>query len=262
MPIAMHRLLGRVFPHGPLDVLRQIALFVAAYFVYDLTRGLVDDPQGATTAFQNARHLIGIEQATGLFIEPSVQAWTSGWQAATDLASWIYLNAQTTVCLLALLYIYIFHNDRFYFVRNMFMVAMGLALVGYLLYPTAPPRFFPELGFQDTVATFTGIDHNDVRVDALFNPYAAVPSMHCCNALVIGWSLAQMVHWRPAKIFWAAYPAIMVWVVVSTGNHWVMDAILGGVTAAISLSVARWLAQRRPEAWAFSPVDGHPSAAV
>jgi hypothetical protein len=253
MPVALHRLLGRVFPHGPLDVVRQLALFMGVYYAYRLTRGAIDDPKGATEAFQNARELITIEQATGLFVETSVQSWTSGWQLALDAASWIYINAQTTVCFSALVYIYIFHNDRFYFVRNMFMVAMGIALVGYLLYPTAPPRFFPELGFQDSVSDFTGVDHNDVAVNALFNPYAAVPSMHCCNAMLIGWSLAQMVSWRPAKILWAVYPVVMLWVVVCTGNHWVMDGVLGGATAALSLYAARWLAQRRPEAWAFSP---------
>jgi len=183
-----------------------------------------------------------------------VQTWSGGWGFATDVASWIYINAQTTVCLSALIYIYLFHNERFYFVRNMFMVAMGVALLGYLLYPTAPPRFFPELGFQDTVSTYTGVDHNDVTVNALFNPYAAVPSMHCCNALLIGWSLAQMVKWRWLRIFWAVYPVLMFWVVVSTGNHWVMDAVLGAATAALSFYAAKWLAQKRPEAWAFSPV--------
>ena len=206
MPVGLTRLMGKVFPNGPLDVLRQIALFATAYYAYRLTRGAIDDPQGATTAFQHARDLISIEQATGLFIEPTVQSWTSGWGFATDVASWIYINAQTTICLAALIYIYLFHNERFYFVRNMFMVAMGIALIGYVLYPTAPPRFFPELGFQDTVSDFTGVDHNDVKVNALFNPYAAVPSMHCCNALLIGWSLAQMCTWRPAKVFWADLP--------------------------------------------------------
>jgi hypothetical protein len=254
MPVVLHRLAARVFPHGPLDVLRQILLFASAYYAYRLTRGAIDDPQGTITAFENARNLIHIEQATGLFVEPSVQAWTGGWQLALDAAAWIYINAQTTICLAALIFIYLFHNERFYFVRNMFMVAMAIALVGYLVYPTAPPRFFPELGFQDTVSNFTGVDHNDVKVNALFNPYAAVPSMHCCNALLIGWSLSQMLTWRPAKLFWALYPLLMLWVVVSTGNHWTLDALLGAATAALSFYAARWLAQKRPEAWAFSPI--------
>ncbi len=149
-----------------------------------------------------------------------------------------------------MIYIYLFHNERFYFVRNMFMVAMGIALIGYVLYPTAPAAVLPELGFMDTVSDFTGVDHNDVKVNALFNPYAAVPSMHCCNALLIGWSLAQMCTWRPAKVFWAVYPLILVWTVVATGNHWILDAVLGAATAAVSFYAARWLAQK------FAPKRG------
>jgi hypothetical protein len=257
MPVAFTRLMGRVFPHGPLDVLRQVALFATAYYVYRLSRGAIDDQQGIASAFQHARHLINLEQATGLFVEPTVQTWTGGWQFAVDVASWIYINAQTTICLTALIFIYLFHNDRFYFVRNMLIVAMAIALVGYIVYPTAPPRFFPELGFQDAVADFTGVDPNDVTANALFNPYAAVPSMHCCNALLIGWSLAQMVKWRPARMFWGLYPLLMLWVVVATGNHWVMDAVLGAATAGLSFYAARWLARARPEAWAFSPVKAN-----
>jgi hypothetical protein len=243
----------RVFPRGPLDVIVQIGLFAAAYYAYRLTRGAIDDPQGAALAFDNARHLIHIERATGLFIEPSIQAWTGGWGGAMDVASWIYINAQTTICLAALVFIYLFHNERFYFVRNMFMVAMGIALMGYILYPTAPPRFFPEWGFQDAVSQFTGVAQDDVKVNALFNPYAAVPSMHCCNALLIGWSLAQMCRWRVARIAWALYPLLMLWVVVATGNHWTLDAVLGAATAGASFYAAQWLALARPKAWAFRP---------
>jgi hypothetical protein len=244
--------MGRVFPHGPLDVLRQVFLFATAYYAYRLTRGAIDDPQGATTAFQHARHLVSIEQATGLFIEPTVQTWTSGWSFATDVASWIYINAQTTICLAALIYMYLFHNERFYFVRNMFIVAMAIALVGYLLYPVAPPRFFPELGFQDTVSNYTGVDHNDDSVNALFNPYAAVPSMHVCFSLLVGITLARSCRHRAARIAWAMWPVMMTWVVVSTGNHWIADAFLGAGTAAISFGAATWLAHVRPTAWSFS----------
>ncbi|MBI5106483.1 MAG: phosphatase PAP2 family protein [Solirubrobacterales bacterium] len=254
MPVRLRALSSRVFPHGPLDVVRQVVLFAAAYWLYRYTRGWVDDPQGATVAFENARNLISIEQATGLFIEPNVHAWTGGWQVAMDVASWIYINAQSTIILAALVFIYVFHNDRFYFVRNMFVVAMAIAIVGYVVYPTAPPRFFPEWGFQDAVAGFTGVNHDDVEVNALFNPYAAVPSMHCCNAILIGWSLAQMCKWRAAKIWWALYPFVMVWVVVATANHWTLDAVLGAATAAVSFYAARWLARARPDAWAFTPV--------
>ena len=73
------------------------------------------------------------------------------------VSSWLYVNAQTTVTIGALLYLYLRHNRNFYFVRNMFMIAMAIALVGYVVFPTAPPRFMPEWGFIDTVSDVTGV---------------------------------------------------------------------------------------------------------
>ena len=68
----------------------------------------------------------------------------------------------------------------------MFIVAMGLALVGYTLYPTAPPRMFPEYGFVDTINDFSSVNHDSALAKIFINPYAAVPSMHCAFAMMIG----------------------------------------------------------------------------
>ena len=73
-----------------------------------------------------------------------------------DAASWMYVNSHFTITTVTLAWLYLRRNERFYCVRNMFMVAMGIALVGYVVFPTAPPRFMPELGFADPVAEFTG----------------------------------------------------------------------------------------------------------
>ena len=90
-------------------------------------------------------------------------------------------------------------QPSFYFIRNMFMVAMCIALVGYVVFPTAPPRFFPEWGFDDTVSDFIGDRPATAsRVNALFNPFAAVPSMHVAFALMIGCPLARLVTHRAA----------------------------------------------------------------
>lgn len=247
---------SRLFPQGVLDVLRQVVLFGAAYYAYRILRGVVDDGQGAAIAFQNARHLISLEQTLGFFRERSVQQLTGGWDVTTDFASLIYINAQTTVVLGAVFYLYVVHNQQYYFVRNMMIVAMMIALLGYIVFPTAPPRFFfVEYGFRDTVSEFTHVQHSDVKVSALFNPYAAVPSMHCCFAMIIGGSLSSLAKRRITRILWLCYPVLLVWVVVVTGNHWISDAILGGLTAAVSYYSAVWLARARPTAWSFAPSD-------
>jgi membrane-associated phospholipid phosphatase len=244
---------ARVLPHGVFDVVRQIALFAAAYWAYRFVRGGVDGK--AADAFQNGRDLISLERTSHTFVEPSIQAWASGKEWLIDFASWMYMNSQFSITLGVLVYIYLFHNPSFYFVRNMFMVAMAIALVGYTVYPTAPPRFFPEWGFTDSVSSFTGVPQDSVAVNALFNPFAAVPSMHVAFALMLGWPLAHLVKHRIVRIFWWLYPLLVTFVVVATGNHFVMDAVFGAMTAGASAYVAaNVLARVRPHVWAFAPV--------
>jgi membrane-associated phospholipid phosphatase len=253
--VARARLLqARVLPHGWLDALRQVSLFAAAYVAYRVVRGLVEGD--ANAAFAHARDLISLERTLHLFVEPSIQAWASGSHFVMVLASWLYVNAQTSVTIGALLYLYLRHNRSFYFVRNMFMIAMAIALVAYVVFPTAPPRFMPEWGFIDSVSDVTGVhvSHASASMTALFNPYAAVPSMHVAFALMIGWPLARLTRRRVVSALWLLYPFLMTFVIVVTANHFIFDALLGALTAGASAYGALWLARARPSAWRFSAV--------
>jgi hypothetical protein len=252
----LRRLQARILPNGYLDVMRQVLLFGAVYLAYRLVRGMVEGRAGA--AFQHARDLIRIEEATHLFVEPSVQAWASGSHLLMEVSSWLYLNAQTTVTVGALVYLYLCHNRSFYFVRNMMMISMAIALVSYAVFPTAPPRFMPEWGFFDPVSVFTGMriatDHGgNGTTTALTNIYAAVPSMHVAFALMIGWPLARLVRWRALRVLWVLYPLLMAFVIIATANHFILDALFGALTAGLSAYGARWLARARPAVWRFSP---------
>jgi membrane-associated phospholipid phosphatase len=251
MTVRLRSLHARMLPHGWRDVLRQLALLGLTYSTYQLVRGAVDGRPGP--AFQHARELISVERTLHFFVEPSIQAWASGSHFVMAVSSWIYINAQISISLGALVFLYVFHNRSFYFVRNMLIVAMAIALLGYIVFPTAPPRFLPEWGFTDTVSDITGVRATSAGVDTFFNPYAAVPSMHVAFALMIGWPLARLVRWRIARWFWAVYPLLITFVIVATANHFIFDAVLGALTAGIAASVADRLARRRPEAWRFEP---------
>jgi hypothetical protein len=256
--VARLRLLqARILPRGWLDVLRQVALFGAAYMGYGLVRGLVAG--SATEAFEHAREVIGLERTLHVFVEPSIQAWASGSQLLMDLSSWLYVNAQTTVTVGALVYLYLRHNRSFYSVRNTLMIAMMIALVAYAVFPTAPPRFMPEWGFMDSVSDYTGMHLETVHgsgglTTALTNLYAAVPSMHVAFALSIGWPLARLVRWRALRVLWFLYPFLVAFVIVATANHFLFDSFLGAVTAGVSAYAARRLARSRPTLlWGVSP---------
>ena len=240
---------SRRLPRGWTDLLRQLLLFAAAYYLYRVVRGVVDGQ--AVAAFEHARSLIHIEQSVGLFFEPSVQSWAQGQGWLITAANWMYVNSHFVVTTTFLGWLYIARNQAFYFVRNMFMVAMGLALVLYVAYPTAPPRFMPEWGFADTVADFVGKGAEN-GANLLYNPYAAVPSMHVAFALMISIPAVRLVRRRWLKVLWAAYPGIVSFVVVATGNHFWIDGALGALVAGASAYAASAaFARLRPEAWGW-----------
>jgi hypothetical protein len=259
MVARLDSLKARLLPHGWVDVLRQFALLGACYLAYTVVRGLVEGR--ASAAFQHARDVINFERALHLFVEPSIQAWATSSHLLMTVSSWIYLNAQTSVTLGALAYLYVVHNRHFYFVRNMFLVAMVLALAAYYVFPTAPPRFLPEWGFIDSVSDFTRVHTSSstlsgslggsLNPSGLVNLYAAVPSMHVAFALMIAWPLASLSRWRIVRVLWCLYPLIITFVIIVTANHFISDAILGAVTAGVSAAVARALARWRPAAWRF-----------
>jgi membrane-associated phospholipid phosphatase len=246
---------ARILPRGWTDVIRQIALFAAAYVCYQVARGLVG-VAGGYKPFGDATKIIDLERTLHVFVEPSIQSWARNKHVLMDIANWTYLNSHYVVTLGALAFIYLRRNASFYFVRNMFMIAMAIALVGYVLYPTAPPRLLPEWGFTDTIQQMTGITVEHGPGSAFLNAYAAVPSMHVCFALMIGLPMARLTDRWWVKLLWRLYPLLITFAVVATGNHFFIDVFLGGVTAlAAALLADRLLARRRPEAWAFSPAE-------
>jgi membrane-associated phospholipid phosphatase len=237
-------------PNGWGDLGKQIALVVAVDTAYSLVRGIADGQRAV--AFAHGQQIIDAERATGTFFEPGLQSFFLQFQWLIDFANQVYMNSQFAVIVGFFLWIYFFHNEAYYFVRNMFIVAMGIALVGYAVYATAPPRLFPEYGFVDTLNEFSVVNHDSGMTKAFINPYAAVPSMHCAFALMVGMTGARLARWRPVKLLSTCWPLLVAWVVVVTGNHYWIDAVLGwGVAMGSALVASQLLARARPEAWAW-----------
>lgn len=237
-------------PRGWGDLGRQLGLLLLVDLAYETVRGMADGQRWVAMA--HGREIMDLERSMGAFFEPAVQSFFLQAQWLIDFANQVYMNSQFAVVLGFFFWLYFFRNEAFYFVRNMFVVAMGLALVGYVLYPTAPPRLFPEHGFVDTINDFSGVNHDSALVKVFINPYAAVPSMHCAFALMVGLSGTLLCRRRLAKALWALWPALVAWVVIVTANHYWVDAVFGAMVAGVAALVAqRLLARARPEAWAW-----------
>jgi membrane-associated phospholipid phosphatase len=239
----------RILPRGPLDAARQWILFGGAYYAYRLVRGVVDGH--ANIAFQHARKVVDFERGIHLFPELDIQRWTVKSAFLIDAANWMYVNSHFMVTTAFLIWLYVARNHAYYYVRNMFMCAMVIALVAYLVYPTAPPRFFPEWGFQDTVANFFG-DGMSQSAGPLYNAYAAIPSMHVAFALMIAIPALKVVRTPILRAGWALYPLVITFVVIATGNHFWIDTVVGAVVAGLAAWTANaTFARFRPDVWAW-----------
>jgi len=122
--------------------------------------------------------------------------------------------------------------------------------VGYLVFPAAPPRLLPEWGFTDTVTAAVGAGQAHTA-SVLFNPYAAMPSMHVGFALMVAIPAIRLVRVRALRPLWAVYPAFVTFVVVVTANHFWIDGAVGALVAGVSACGAYWLGRARPAAWAW-----------
>ncbi len=226
---------GRRLPRGWSDLVRQLAIWFGFLLAYQIVRGVAD--RSPAEALRNGARVIDFERGASGLWELTLQGWLGSHQLLETLASWTYWNSEFTVLCLTLLFVYLRRHDRFYRFRNTILLANVIGLLGYVAMPTAPPRMFPNAGFVDTLATFGGLNHGSGLVELASNPYAAMPSIHSADALIIGLSLALASRSWWARILWAAWPAWVWFCVMATGNHFWLDVVAGVGVAAVALSV-------------------------
>jgi PAP2 superfamily len=203
---------------------------LALYGLYELARGLV---VGDTAeADRHARRVVALERSLHVFVERNVQRSAHALPGLTGLLGVAYLTLHLAVTAGTLLWLHQRRPAVFPFVRTTLLLASGLALIGFLVYPTAPPRR-AGIGLVDTVSSGR-VDLNHGLVSSLYNPDAAVPSMHIGYAFVVGASLLRCARSHLAHLAGALYPLFVLLVVVATGNHFFFDAATGAITVALA----------------------------
>jgi membrane-associated phospholipid phosphatase len=212
-----------------------LAIWFGFLGAYQVARGLAD--RNPPKAFDNGLHVIGIERHANALFEVTLQRLVDGSQVLATAASWTYWNSEFTVLGLALLWVYLRRNDAFVKFRNSILLANVIGLVGYVLLPTAPPRMFPDLGFSDTLSNFGELNHGSGVIEFAANPYAAMPSLHAADALIVGLVLASVCRSKVAKVLWLLWPAWVWFSVMATGNHFWLDVLGGVIVAVIALLV-------------------------
>ena len=233
---------GRQLPCGWADLGLQLAIWFGFIVAYQLARGLAD--RGAAQAMENGRVVIDIQRALHTLVEPDLQRVVTHAGPLVGAVNWTYWLSQFSVVGLALLWIYLRRNESFLRFRNWILATNVLGLVGYVLLPTAPPRMFPEEGFIDTLASSAALNHGSAVIELASNQYAAMPSLHAADALIVGFALATLVRSRWLKLLWTLWPSWVWFSVMASGNHFWLDIAAGAGTAVLAGTILAWYESR------------------
>lgn len=233
---------------------REIVVLAALWIGYSASRMFADND--LAVARERATGVLDIER----FVHLDVEAWlNSALSAVPSIAvpmSFWYASLHYLVTPAVLVFIFWKHRSDYRRARNGLVIGSAIGLVAYVLIPTAPPRLMGG-GYIDTLAQsasygwWSGHASAPAGLGGLTNELAAMPSLHVGWTVWVAWAMWRYVN-RTGHVLSVLYVAGTTLVVVATGNHWVLDAVMGAVVVAIGIVVASRLTAGSPPARAES----------
>jgi hypothetical protein len=223
------------------QAIAELALVAGLFLAYKMGRILTAGDTGEAT--NHATTVWHLERWLHFPSELSVQhaMLHPHWLVLAANCYYAYVHFPATAACLIWLYI---RRPELY--RNTRRILAGLtaaALIVHVSYPLTPPRLAPITGLLDTGTLYGPAVYGSPSTDTLSNQYAAMPSMHVGWAVAVAGALvvATRGRWR---WLWLAHPAITLLVVVATGNHYWLDAVV-----ALLLLAAVTVLVLRADAW-------------
>lgn len=221
--------------------LHEIVVVVSAFLIYFLIRGLVVGRAGE--AMVRGFNVIDLEQRLRIYWELEMQSWILDHYWMIKVANGLYFWGHMPLIIFTACWLYARHRPAYHLARNAFLASGAISVVIYWAFPVAPPRLIPFAGFIDTMAAFDRVGYNAQETQAFVNEFAAIPSLHFGWSLLLGVIVAYEGK-RP--LFWllgAIWPIAMFFSVIMTGNHFILDAVAGGIVSFAGLGIA-WLIMR------------------
>jgi hypothetical protein len=226
----------------------ELLFIIPAYTAYQFVRGTVGGEAG--TAFDNARHVIRIEQALHIYHEAFLQQLILPADWAVGIFNTLYIWGHLPIIITVAVWLYMQHRGVYALYRNAFLISGLIALIGFSTVPLAPPRYMPEFGFVDTI--INAKSYYVFQNPKIVNQYAAMPSLHFGWDMLVATAIFFNTRSRMMKIIAAVMPVIMLCGIVMTGNHYFLDAAAGALTALIGFGIAYVLHRGVPRANPFA----------
>ena len=217
--------------------IREVALLAGAYFAYMFVRKIII-PNVDVVGFENAASLISYEQARGIFLEASWQLWAvdNGGSWLMRTFNYLYIGTYFPIILIAAVIVYLLNRKRYFYYRSLILLTFVAALVIFVSFPLAPPRMLTEFGFIDGIEVYGPSWYSSREAASYYNAYAAMPSLHFSWTFIFAflfWNTGP----RVLKVIGVLYPTVTFFAIVITGNHYIMDAVVGIMMVAVVFSL-------------------------
>ncbi|HET9016120.1 MAG TPA: phosphatase PAP2 family protein [Thermomicrobiaceae bacterium] len=214
--------------YGVRHAIADVAVVGLFFGFHELVRGIAGARHAVAIAHGVA--VMDVERRLGMLGELRFQRWALAHPTVLTLLDFTYITPHLVAPVAVAVWVIARHPDRFHEIRTVFILILAVAIPVYLIYPLAPPRLFPGLGFHDTLVAYSGVNYDQPAIALLYNPYAAMPSLHASFALFVSLSLVRV---SGRRITWLGhlYGAAMGAATVATGNHFVLDVVAGMLLA-------------------------------
>jgi hypothetical protein len=222
---------------------QEFAIIAFGYWLYTLGRNAI--PEQADIAYRHGRSIQHVQHLLGLDWELSINRFVARNEWLAQPMDYYYATLHFFVTVAVMIWLFSRRPHVYRGARTALVATTWLGLLGFALYPTAPPRLLPQFGYIDTVTKFhTWGSLADPDIAEHSNQFAAMPSLHIAWALWCGLAVYACARRRWVRVLGLAYPVGTLVVIVGTANHFFLDAVAGTLVLALGFGTQRLFAGR------------------
>ncbi|MDI2131971.1 bifunctional glycosyltransferase 87/phosphatase PAP2 family protein [Yinghuangia seranimata] len=214
----------------------ELILIRVGYSFYSFIRASVPDQRA--TAESHGRDVIGLERFLHIDVEHALNHLAARTDWLKAFTGFFYETFHFLVPLSLLAWLYIKRPAQYRSARTVLCVGTATGLIGFWLYPLAPPRLMPGFDYIDTAHGVQDLNNPDFgALTKLSNQYAAMPSLHVGWALWCGLVIFALAPYLWMRLAGLLYPLTTTFVVMATANHYILDAVGGVAVITIGFAV-------------------------
>jgi hypothetical protein len=216
---------------------REVAIGLGVYALYLLASRRKRGEAGRRRAARNAERVVALERRLGIHVEPRLQELLLRRRRVLAVLNVAYVVSNAAFTVGFLMRLYARRHPEFHRFRRAAVLTTLACQPVFYLFPCAPPRSLDH--FVDTIADVSGFDLDSGPVAQLYDPLAAMPSIHVAYAVVTAAGVDAASKSPVLRAAAPAYPALVAAVVFVTANHYVLDAVAGAAVAGVALRLSR-----------------------